>query len=150
MELVYFVLFSIISGISEGFLYNVKDPDRKNKINEHIPLTIQRIIVAVALFGMNWIYYLSAACMFLYVHDLAYYLTRELLHKGTYPKWYWVTSETSTAWSDKVLNTTARLMLFLIGLILTDTLTGWILTGVFTLFGFGIGIRNTIKIRYSK
>ena len=144
--MIYWIIFLILDGIADAFLYNVKDHSKANKPNEHGILWLRRALVAFALFQFDYFAYIPAFLVSFYLHDTPYYFARHVLNKKIYKDWYWTTSTTSTAWSDKFMNATVRAIMLQVGLFIYD-LNYAIVAACLMLVAFGIGVRNFIRLR---
>lgn len=124
--IILWIVFALISGILEGILFHKK---KANIIwcgqDIHVWFTLLRAIVALQL---NLFVFLSTRDMrivittglsfimiFPFFHDGMYYVTRELLKKGTYPK-TWLDS----SWRDQTsalfsFDSKERIALLLVG-----------------------------------
>lgn len=88
-----------------------------DKINEHPLFVCIRACVLVPLWILtSWKVVLCLAVMFPFIHDGQYYLFREKLVKGTYPKGWFAQSTTSTALSTKYMTPVVRTILFALSL----------------------------------
>jgi len=138
--LVLWIIYCWYEGRREGIYWNLaKDfttPDG-DKYKEHLIWTIQRIIVVIGFSLVNMMYVLycsggpdhyyyslivlggsmgSLWMMLPFIHDGVYYITREKLYPGTYPKKFFSTSTTSNAINTYTFK--IRILLFLLGLII--------------------------------
>lgn len=101
------ILFSLIEGTREGYLFAYRDSDDPGYMKDLHPLfTLQRAIVVIALllpflFLARWYFLpiaaLAFACVFPLVHDGFYYMTRNSLEKSIYPEGFRTDDNTSTA-----------------------------------------------------
>ena len=118
MVLLILSFYSFLDGIKDAIFYYLKNPEKKLKYNEHIFFFIMRF-----LFGMIICLYLEEpttivnfGLVFSYIHNGVYYTTREIIKKGTYPKYWYDHSSTSTAKTTKLLTPEIREFLFVIGI----------------------------------
>lgn len=126
--LIFWILFSSLEGIREGYYWFFKPKDIKEK-HEHLVFTIQRtfvfsFIVILMLFIKISIFKtlitgISLMCVFPFIHDGFYYLTRNYLNPSDYPKRFLDSSTTSSAKIE--LSLIQRLALFISGLVLIST-----------------------------
>ena len=92
--------------------------------NEHIPLTIQRILLGVLVVGCGWQgleiscqALLSSLPMFFFFHDGTIYLVRNEINDADYDKRWFDESTTSSA-TLKTMSARWRIILFSVGVCL--------------------------------
>jgi hypothetical protein len=122
ITLVLFLVYSLIEGVREAYYYHYKwKVVTYNVHDEHAMFTAQRAIavVSISMMGypiMGWwclIVIASMALCFPFVHDGAYYDTRNKLDESVYRKGFFADSKTTTA---KVsLKPAARISMFVTG-----------------------------------
>ena len=131
MELQYiiiliWIIFASSCGIVEAFYFSKK---RRKAIIKgfdiHVWFTVFRAIVAtpiclVVFIQVGWLESILMAAIFVLIfpffHDGFYYTTREVLRKGTYPK-YWFDQSTTTS-AKSSFNFTVRVLLLIIGMLI--------------------------------
>lgn len=97
-------LFASFSGSFEAYYYDLNSKVKNTNPNLHALLTIQRAIVIIPILVLtNWKCLLCYIAMFPLFHDGSYYLERERIAPGTYPKKWFDVSTTSTAKIDILL-----------------------------------------------
>ena len=90
------ILYSVFEGIREGYYFNANPTP--TKFNIHILFNIQRIAVLTLIFIIAGNIWIACCFMFPFIHDGAYYMTRNKLNKDVYLKGFWDNpSSTSTA-----------------------------------------------------
>jgi len=111
-------LYSGLEGDREGYHYHYESKISEKKKNLHGLFLIQRSTVAiiVLLLGFSPLMLLGLAFTFPFIHDGFYYIRREKLRPGTYPKGFTSNSTTSTAKIE--IPYEWRLVLFIIGIAL--------------------------------
>jgi hypothetical protein len=122
MTYLYLSLFtfnSLLEGVREGYYWHFKPKDPFVKTNEHALFSLQRLILwSTMLFVVNWVSVLAIICMFPFLHDGAYYTTRNYLDKTVYPKRFFDESTTSTAKLTRVFTPVVRVLCALAGIIM--------------------------------
>lgn len=131
MKLQYIIIliwisFSLMCGIGEAFYFNRKRIKIiVHSLDIHFWFTLFRSIIAISLgiviikeVGLLESLLMGAIFIitFPFFHDGAYYTIRELLRKGTYPK-YWFDQSTTTS-AKFSFNITIRIILLILALII--------------------------------
>ena len=107
-----------IEGDREGYYYHEANKTSEKKKNLHGLFLIQRTTLAtiIIFLGFSPLMLLGLAFTFPFIHDGFYYIRREKLRPGTYPKGFTSNSTTSTAKIE--IPYEWRLVLFIIGIAL--------------------------------
>ena len=118
MVSIHLWFFSGLEGDREGYHYHYESQVAGKKKNIHwLFLTIRVLVVGVViLLGFSPLMLLGIAFTFPFVHDGFYYVRREKLRPGTYPKGFTSNSTTSTAKIE--IPYEWRLVLFIVGIAL--------------------------------
>lgn len=119
-----FIVYFLIEGVREAYYYHKYSKSTAPRENLHPLFFIQRAeVFGIALlleptlsFGLIL---LSFIFMFSFIHDGAYYSTREYLNPGVYPDKFLSNSKTSNAFIE--LNHKWRVFLFAMGILLYTT-----------------------------
>jgi len=127
---IIWVLYSMLEGIKEAFLYNLRDYNKKNPINEHIVFTIQRAVVLILVCYIDWRIMFIAPFAFPFFHDGAYYTTRNLLNNRIYPKRWFDQSNSSTARSTDFFTAEIRTIFAVISAVFTGIIQYAIWKGI--------------------
>lgn len=87
-------------------------------VDLHVMFMCTRIVMALFFSFMagHILFFLLAFFFIPFFHDGMYYMERDVLDRGVYPKGWWSHSSTSTAFMTKFLTPVVRTLLFLIGL----------------------------------
>lgn len=118
MSIIVFILwcmFAISDGVRDGFMYHMRNWRVETLINEHIIFTIHRLFPFIMVGIFEWILLLPAMCVFPWLHDGAYYSTRDMLNPGIYPKRWMDQSRNSTAKSTNFFNPVRRTLIGIFG-----------------------------------
>lgn len=116
-KIIIWGIYSLLEGVSNAFMYNVKSVGKTNKINEHIIFTIQRAVVLFGLIGLDYKLLVVAILIFSFLFNGMYYTTREWLSPGVYPKTWFSWSTTSTAITEKFDGPITRTVEFVFGIL---------------------------------
>lgn len=128
-----FVLFSLVEGVRDGFMYHYRSMSSDNRYNIHWLFTIERSIVVFSLslilllyrHDTSIVYATTFGCsislIFSFLHNGSYYTTRHFLNKEIYPLTFFDDSTTSTATFE--LSVAHRIVLAIIGFIGIVTLS---------------------------
>jgi len=111
-------LYSGLEGDREGYHYHYANKTDEKKKNLHPLFFCQRSAVAIVALclGFSPLMLLGLAFTFPFIHDGFYYIRREKLRPGTYPKGFTSNSTTSTAKIE--IPYEWRFVLFIIGIAL--------------------------------
>lgn len=97
---VCFIVFSLFVGYLEAYFW--ASHPKVHQRWSHIALTILRAIVVIpVLYYEGWLNVLGLMCMFPFLHDGAYYQTRNYINPKVYPK----------GWKDESFTTGALISL---------------------------------------
>jgi hypothetical protein len=115
MLTISFILFSLVTGYLEAYFW--ASFPKINQFWSHTMLTIMRGIVALPIaFYEHWTHLLGVVLMFPFIHDGAYYTTRNHINPSIYKdKWFDESTTTGAIWSFDALT---RTLYFFVGLIL--------------------------------
>ena len=124
--LTIWIVYSLLEGYREAIFYYFAVSSSRKMIEMHPTFTFQRVLVfggfaiLLLLMSCTWVVsllsFIGYACVFSFLHDGFYYVTRNKLDNSIYPKKWWDFSTTSTAKSDKFLTSVNRTILVIIGL----------------------------------
>ena len=122
LVLIWVLTYSIL-GFVEGLVWS-KEGSEAFTWNEHIPLSIQRVLLGILGLGCAWLGFdvawkslVSSLPMFFFFHDGMIYLTRNLINPAVYKRKWFDESITSTA-TYGTMSLRWRIGLFLVGCIL--------------------------------
>ena len=122
MILLAWIFFCITDGISDAFFYNVKDPNKTNKPNEHIIFTVKRgVVFGIILFQASENFWSTALVLLLlqpFLHNNSYYNTRHALDKSVYEYSLLNQSKKSTAFLTRFLTPMVRVVLAWLGIMI--------------------------------
>jgi hypothetical protein len=114
------ILYSLLSGVKDGVLYHLKDFNRELNFNEHIIYTLERTVVCIliVLLCNSVIIIPSLLLSFSFVHNGAYYTTRNKLNSMIYPKRWFAQSTSSKAKLTNINTPINRTILFVLGVLI--------------------------------
>jgi len=113
------ILFGCLQGLKEGILYHLKDPDKSVNFNEHLVFTAERLVVFTIMYLLvGPVVTIASLLAFPFMHDGAYYATRNYLNPNIYENGWLDQSTTSTAWTTKVFTPWTRTLLQVISLLI--------------------------------
>lgn len=123
LVLIWALTYSML-GFVEGLVWS-KEADEAFTWNEHIPLSIQRILLGILVLWCSWLGFeitwkslVLSLPMFFFFHDGMIYLTRNLINPLVYKRKWFAESTTSSA-TLGTMSARWRIILFAIGLALT-------------------------------
>jgi ABC-type antimicrobial peptide transport system permease subunit len=111
-----FLLYFVFEGIRESWHYHESSKTSGIKSDLHPLFTVQRfcLFCVAGVLGFNLLLLISYVFVFSFIHDGAYYWHRNQLNPAIYPKKFFDSSTTSTAFFE--FSFTWRLILFIIGI----------------------------------
>ena len=115
VRIIAWCLFCIIDGAADAFMYHLKSPEKKVKLNEHYILSARRLIVGIGILFELDRYVLPTAIVFImyqpFFHNNAYYISRHLLDRRVYSISIFNQSQQSTAKLTKFFDPYVRIIL---------------------------------------
>lgn len=116
------VLYSLLEGMREAYMYNMTLVERNTEFNEHIIFTAQRLLVFTLMYFNSDLWTVIALVFaFPFIHDGMYYTVRNYLNPKIYKNRWFAESKTSTAVFE--FSVEVRILLFIIGI------------GIYSIFG---------------
>ena len=120
LVLVLALTYSML-GFIEGLIWSKKGSEAFTW-NEHVPLSIQRVLLGILVlwcawlgFEITWKSLVSSLPMFFFFHDGMIYLTRNLISPLVYKRKWFDESTTSSA-TLSTISARWRIVLFIVGL----------------------------------
>ena len=114
---IVWVTYCVLEGMRDAYMYNVKDPMRRNDFNEHYIFTAQRTLVLGILVSIWWQIIIIGPLAFSFFHNGMYYTCRHWLDNRLYPETWFDQSYTSTAKTTEFFTPGGRTIFFVLSLI---------------------------------
>lgn len=117
--MIFWYIYCILEGMNDAFMYNIRDYNKVNPINEHKIKLLQRFIIVLCIsYCFGWYSFFICALTQPFLHNNSYYNTRHYLDKDIYKYGLFSQSFNSTARMTKYETPRARIILFTIGILI--------------------------------
>lgn len=120
-EFLYLIILFIIfafDGLRDGYVYNIRDYNKKNTLDEHVIFNVHRFFYCLPfIFLLNPFIVMVSILCFPFFHDGVYYYTRNKLSENRLYKLKFM-DQSSTTTAKISLDWESRSRIFIIGLLL--------------------------------